>query len=82
MQEIKDKVRRFIEDNFMLGATTVKLADTDSFMERHIIDSTGFIELVTFLEESFGIKVEEEDMVPENLDSLERVGRYVQRKRG
>ena len=82
MQNIKDQVRSFIEDNFMMGSTAIKLAETDSFMERHIIDSTGFIELVTFLEETFSIKVEEEEMVPENLDSLERIAHYVQRKRG
>ena len=56
------------------------LQDGDSFMERHILDSTGFIELITFLEEAFGIKVEDDDMVPENLDSLDKIDIFLRKK--
>ena len=80
MQEIKGKVRSFVLDNFMMGTGADSLQDGDSFMGKHIIDSTGFLELITFLEESFGFVVEENEMIPENLDSLNNVAAYVQRK--
>ena len=77
---LKQQVRQFILDNFMMGGTA-DIPDDASFMERHIIDSTGFLELISFVEESFGIQVREEEMVPENLDSLNNIERYVQQKR-
>lgn len=80
MENIKAQVKQFVLDNFLMGASQEELRDDDSFMTRHIIDSTGFIELISFLEEKFGITVEAEEMVPDNLDSLNHVGRYVQGK--
>ena len=80
MQDIKMQVRTFIGDNFMMAADPADLRDEDSFMGRHILDSTGFIELITFLEEVFGIKVDDEEMVPENLDSLSNIDRFVRNK--
>jgi len=77
---LKQQVRQFILDNFMMGGTA-DIPDDASFMERHIIDSTGFLELISFVEESFGIQVSDEEMVPENLDSLNNIERYVQQKR-
>jgi acyl carrier protein len=56
------------------------LLDTDSFLETHVVDSTGFLELVTFLEERYGFAVQDEEMVPENLDSLNNIAAYVARK--
>ncbi len=81
MSDIKAEVRRYIEDNFIMGATGVALADGDSFLEHHVLDSTGFLELIGHLEESYGIKVLDDEMVPENLDSLESIAAYVSRKR-
>jgi acyl carrier protein len=78
--DTKAQVRAFINENFIMGAKTVAFSDTDSFMDRHLIDSTGFLELVTWLEETFGIRVEDAEMVPENLDSLDAVDAYVARK--
>jgi acyl carrier protein len=77
MADIKAQVRQFIQDNFILGAKAAKFADGDSFMDHHLVDSTGFLELITYLEESFGIVVEEEDMVPENLDSLDAIEAFL-----
>jgi len=77
MANIKAQVRQFIQDNFILGAKAAKFADGDSFMDHHLVDSTGFLELITYLEESFGIVVEEEDMVPENLDSLDAIEAFL-----
>jgi acyl carrier protein len=81
MQDIKTQVRTYIFDNFIMAGDPGDLQDGDSFMERHILDSTGFIELITFLEEAFGIKVEDDDMVPENLDSLDRIEGFLRKKK-
>lgn len=81
MTNVKSQVRAFIAENFLMGANAAKFGDGDSFLDRHIIDSTGFLELVTFLEERFGIRIEDEEMIPENLDSLDSIEAYVQTKR-
>lgn len=81
MEDIKNTVRQFVRDNFMLGAQQQVLADADSFLERHLIDSTGFIELVSFLEETYGIKIDDAEMVPDNLDSVEQIGRFIAGRR-
>ena len=80
MENIKAQVKQYVLDNLLMGASPDQLRDDDSFMAGHIIDSTGVIELISFIEQTFGITVEAEEMVPDNLDSLNRVGRYVQGK--
>ena len=80
MQDVKTKVRTYIFDNFIMAGDPGDLQDSDSFMERHILDSTGFIELITYLEEAFGIKVDDDDMVPENLDSLNKIENFLRKK--
>jgi acyl carrier protein len=82
MQDIKNQVRQFIADNFILGAEGVTLTDDDSFLEHQVLDSTGFLELISHLEETYAIKVLDDEMVPENLDSLHSVAEFVARKRG
>ena len=57
-----------------------KIPDDASFIDRHIINSTGFLELISFVEQSFDIRIDDDDMVPENLDSLNNVERYVLKK--
>lgn len=80
MQDIIDEVRVFLRENFMLDAS-VAIEPGTSFMEGHILDSTGFIELIGFVEERFGVQVGDEEMVPENFDSLANIAAYVARKR-
>jgi len=75
------EVRRFIEDTFLMGVRTEPLADTDSFLEHHVLDSTGFLELIAFLEQTYAIEVADDEMVPENLDSIDSVVRFIARKR-
>lgn len=79
MQDIKNLARKFILDNFMMG-TGAAIADDASFMKGHILDSTGFIELILFIEETFDVKVDDAEMLPENFDSLLNIERYVERK--
>ena len=80
MQDFKTPLRKFIEDNFMMGAQGAAFKDGDSFMKQHIIDSTGFLELIMFLEEQWGVIVDDDEMVPENLDSLDNLQGYLSRK--
>jgi acyl carrier protein len=80
MNGIRAQTRAYIEDNFLMGTQARRLGDADSFLAYRILDSTGFLELVTYLEETYGITVADEEMVPECLDSLVNVEAYVQRK--
>jgi acyl carrier protein len=79
MIEIKTKIRTFIIDNFLFGDDN-GLKDDTSFLEEGIIDSTGVLELVTYLEEEFEISIDDEELVPENLDSIDNVAAYIERK--
>jgi acyl carrier protein len=79
LNETKKKIREFIKSNFLLGNDS-NLKDDDSFLEKGVIDSTGVLELVSFLEETFEFKVEDEELVPDNLDSLIKVTEYVKRR--
>ena len=81
MQDIKSEVRTYLLDNFLMGETGQEIRDDTSFMNNHILDSTGFIELISYLEEQFGIQVQDEEMVPENLDSLANIEHFVSGKR-
>lgn len=78
---MRDQIRKFIFDNFLFGAEDSSLSDDSSFLEQSIIDSTGILELVNFLDESFGIKVEDSELVPENLDSVSRILAFIERKK-
>jgi acyl carrier protein len=73
-------IRQFIIDNFLFEDSNT-LGETTSFLESGIMDSTGVLELVTFIEDSFDITVADEDLIPENLDSIGRVAQYVEKKR-
>lgn len=79
MSKIKDKIRTFIVEDFLFGKDA-GLDDNASFLENGVIDSTGILELVSFLEEEFSISVEDEELIPENLDSVNNVVAYVERK--
>jgi acyl carrier protein len=77
--EVVRRVRQFIEENFLMGGGEA-LDERASLMQQHVLDSTGFLELVGFLETAFDIHVEDLEMVPENLDSLQAIDIYVTRK--
>ena len=79
MNELKNKIREFIVENFLFGQDN-GLQDDASFLDEGIIDSTGILELVSFLEEEFSISVEDEELIPENLDSIVNVVAYLERK--
>ena len=79
---VKKKFKVFIKDKFLLGDISMLQNDDDSFLEKGIIDSTGVLELVSFIEETFNIRVEDEELVPGNLDSLDNLTSYVKKKIG
>jgi acyl carrier protein len=81
MRDFKVQLRQFIRDNFIIGSSGPAFSDADSFMDRRIIDSTGFLELVLYLEETWGT-VADDEMIPENLDSLDHLQGYLTRKLG
>ena len=74
-----ETVRSFIVDNFLFG-DGAQLTEDSSFLEDGIVDSTGILELITFLEETFRITVEDDEMVPENMDSVNRIVSYLEKK--
>jgi acyl carrier protein len=73
------ELRSFITENYLLGRD-YNFEDSDSFFDHGIIDSIGILQLVTFLQEAYGVKVEDEELVPENLDSINAVSAYLCRK--
>lgn len=77
--DVNTTIRSFIIENFLFEEDE-KLKEDTSFLESGIIDSTGILELVTFLEETYGISVEDEELIPENLDSIKNVVAYLGRK--
>lgn len=78
--DTKETVREFILNHFLKGDKSRKLIDDASFIEEGIIDSVGVLELVAFLEEKFGLKVEDEEIVPENFDAITKLDIFVQAK--
>ena len=80
MQAEIEKIRAFIFSNFLFDADQGALENDASFLEQGIIDSTGVLELVEWLEETFSIKVEDDELIPENLDSVNRLGQFIARK--
>jgi acyl carrier protein len=76
MQPMSD-VRDFIVERFLYGDDDGSLGDNVSFLEKGIIDSTGVLELVSFIEEKYGISVQDEELIPENLDTLNNISSYI-----
>ncbi len=79
-KDIMDIISRFILDNFILSDRKENIDENISLYEKRIVDSTGVLEIVDFLEETFGIKIEDDELVPDNLDSIKKMSKFVQRK--
>ena len=78
---VERDVREFLAANYFLGDDPSRLAASGSLIEAGLIDSTGVLELVGYLEEQFGIRITNEELLPENLDSIENIVGFVERKR-
>ena len=80
MNDVAQSLREFIKENFLFGEEAT-FSDDDSFLEQGIIDSTGVLELVAFLEEQYEITIADEELVPDNLDSISNLLRFIASKR-
>ena len=80
MSDPVQKLRNYIFENFLFTEDESALGNDDSFMEKGIIDSTGILEVIEFIGEEFGIIVEDDELVPENLDSVNNLTAFIQRK--
>lgn len=76
-ETIRDGVRAFIIENFLFGDAAHAPAADESLIENGVVDSTGVLELVAFIEERFGIAMADADIVPANLDTLDRIAAFV-----
>lgn len=76
---LRDDIRNFVVDNFLFGEEE-GLSNDSSFVKEGIVDSTGILQLVAFIQERYLIPVEDDDLVPENLDSITRVAAFIERK--
>lgn len=75
-----DKIREFIFENFLFNADDKGLDNNASFLETGIIDSTGMLELVNWVQETYGFEIEDTELVPENLDSVNRLAVFISKK--
>lgn len=79
---IEETIRNFIVENFIFEPGQGNFDNTQSFLETGIIDSTGMLELVSFIEETYNIKMGDSELIPDNLDSVNNVVGYIGRKLG
>jgi len=78
--QLKSEIRQFIVDNFLYGQDDDTLGDEVSFLGKGIIDSTGILELVSFIEEKYSISIDDEELIPDNFDSLNKLSTFVSKK--
>jgi acyl carrier protein len=83
MEALIQELRTFVVDNFLFGDASGRFSFTndDSFQERGIVDSTGILEVVCHLQAHYGIAIDDAELVPDNLDSVTKIARFVDRKR-
>ena len=82
MNQLKTELRQYITENFLFGQDNTVLTDEVSFLEQGLIDSTGILEIVAHLEQTYGVTVEDEELIPLNFDSVNNLASYVFRKTG
>jgi acyl carrier protein len=81
VENVVSEIRAFIVANFLFGQEGKGFTEDESFLETGIIDSTGLLELVAFVEQQYGISIADRELLPENLDSLKNLSRFIVRKR-
>ena len=80
METIEQAIRAYIAANLLVSDNGYRFSDNASFLEEGIVDSMGIMELVAFVGETFGITVEDEELVPDNFDSVRKLAAYIRRK--
>ena len=79
LETARKELRQFIVESFLFGRHG-SFSNEDSLLEKGLIDSTGVLELIAFLKEKYGVSVEEAEMIPDNLDSIQSLSAFIQRK--
>jgi len=81
MNEVSSKVRNYIITTFLFGDDS-RLSDETSFLDNSILDSTGMLELISFIEQEFAISIDPSELIPDNLDSIRNITGFVERIKG
>ncbi|MBR3770982.1 MAG: acyl carrier protein [Clostridium sp.] len=76
-ENIEQVIKEYLLENFLFGYEENEISEKSSLLDMGILDSTGIMEIVSFLEQKFGIKVKDEDIIPSNLESLDAISNYV-----
>jgi acyl carrier protein len=82
MTTVEQEVRTFLAENFSLGKNASNLSGTQSLTERGFVDSVGIVEVLTFLETRYEIQINDDETVPENIDTIDNIVRFIGMKRG
>lgn len=80
MESVRERIVRFVVDDLLLGDESRRPAGEASLLDAGVIDSTGILELIEYLESEFGVHVEDSETIPENLDGIDRITEFVERK--
>jgi acyl carrier protein len=80
MNQLSDEIRQFVVDNFLFGQGADALKNDESFLETGVLDSTGVLQLVGFIERQYNIVIGDDELVPDNLDSVLKAAAFVDRK--
>ena len=75
---LRDRIRTFVLENYLFTNDTSAIGLDDSLLDRGIVDSTGMLEIIAFVEDDLGVRMEDDEMVPENLDSINRIAKFVE----
>jgi acyl carrier protein len=78
--DVKDQIKKYIAENFLFSSNGFTLDDDESFLEAGVVDSLGVVELVSFVEENFHVQVPDDDIVPDNFDSVDNLAAYISRR--
>ena len=82
MSALHDRIRGYILENYLFTTDTAALGLDASLLDQGIVDSNGMLEIVLFLEQEFGVRMTDEEMVPDNLDSVNKIAKFVETKQG
>jgi acyl carrier protein len=78
--EVKEQIKQYIAENFLFSSNGFNMDDDESFLEAGVVDSLGVVELVSFVEETYNIEVPDDDIVPDNFDSVDNLAGYISRR--
>lgn len=80
-KETQEQVRNFVIENLLLGEEEENFSNGQSFLDSGLIDSTGILEIIAFLEDEYDITIKDDEMIPENLDSVERIVAFLEKRK-